>query len=64
MLAVVVLAMPEMPAEFYKAMREFSRPDVVQAELLHSGRVDDVARRIKVVEPGMGRDVASTAERV
>src|SRR5260221_14137908 len=63
MLAVVVLAVPEMPAEFYEAMREFSRPDVVQAELLHPGRVDDVARRIQGVESGRGRGGASTAER-
>ena len=59
MAAIVEFALPDVGMKFDKTPRQFIPINMIQAEFLHAGRVDNAAILIEMVESRMGSGVAS-----
>ena len=59
MAAIIESALSDIRTKFDKPPRQFLAHQLMQAEFLHAGRIDDPAILVEVVEPRMGSGMAS-----
>ena len=60
--AIAEAALPEVRPEFHECRGKFVESEMMDAESLHTGRVDQVALRIEMVQPRMRSGVFAGAQ--
>ncbi len=63
MAAIIESALSDIGMKFDKPPRQILLINMIQAEFLHPGRIDNPAVLVEVVEPSVGSGVASGIER-